>query len=84
MCIAEGSKKTDVLSRPILSDSLDSSLWNDKCDYIEIENCVNLNPNNYNLVVLQLNIRSLLTNRVKMPIERVREKELKSRPSIVM
>ena len=41
---------------------LDNALWNDKCDYMDIENCANLNPNNYNLIVLQLNIRSLLSH----------------------
>ena len=41
---------------------LDNALWNDKCDYMGIENCANLNPNNYNLIVLQLNIHSLLSH----------------------
>ena len=34
----------------------------DKCDYVEIEGASNLNPHNYNLAVLQLNIRSLIAN----------------------
>ena len=38
---------------------LDNMLWNDNCDYIDIENCTDLNPNNFNLIVLHLNIRSL-------------------------
>ena len=33
-----------------------------KCDYVELDKCVNLNPNNYNLIVMQLNIRSLLSH----------------------
>ena len=37
-------------------------MWNDKCDYIDIEDCVNLNLNCYNLIVMQLNVRSLLSN----------------------
>ena len=41
---------------------LDSSLWNDKCDYIELDECDNLNPNNYNLIVMHLNIRSVLSH----------------------
>ena len=34
----------------------------DRCDYIDVEKCANLNTNNMNLIVLQLNIRSLLTH----------------------
>ena len=43
-------------------DELDSSLWNDKCNYINIEGCKNLNPNNYNLLVMQLTIQSFLAH----------------------
>ena len=46
----------DLLSRSQESGELDSSLWNNKCDYMELDKCVNLNPNNYNLIVMQLNI----------------------------
>ena len=52
----------DSLSRSREYGELDSSLWNDKCDYVELDKCVNLNPNNYNLIVTQLNIRSLLSH----------------------
>ena len=38
------------------------NLWNDKCDYYELSKVTNFNPDGYNLVVLQLNIRSMLTN----------------------
>ena len=41
-------------------DAMDKSLWTDRCDYIDLENCDNLNNNNMNLIVLQLNIQSLL------------------------
>ena len=50
----------DALLRSRDHNALDASLWNDKCDYIELEECNNLNPNNYNLIVMQLNIRSVL------------------------
>ena len=40
----------------------DHSLWNDKCDYYELSKVTDFNPDGYNLVVLQLNIRSMLTN----------------------
>ena len=51
---------TDILNRPINNVELDNTLWNDKCDYVELDGTDNLNPNNYNLLILQLNIRSLL------------------------
>ena len=46
----------DILDRSRNYDLIDDSLWNDKCDYTEIETCTNLNPNNYNLLTLQLNV----------------------------
>ena len=52
----------DSLHRSRDLRELDNALWNDKCDYMDIENCANLNPNNYNLIVLQLNIHSLLSH----------------------
>ena len=52
----------DSLHRSRDLQELDNALWNDKCDYMDIENCANLNPNNYNLIVLQLNIHSLLSH----------------------
>ena len=55
----------DNLERPLIKDNLETSLWNNKCDYIKIEQCTNLNPDNYNLVVLELNIRSLLVHQTE-------------------
>ena len=54
------------MNRPIITENLDSSLCNDKCDYVEINECKDLNPNNYNLIVVQLNIRSLLSKQVEL------------------
>ena len=71
MCKTEKNKQTlDELSRPMLYDELDDTLWNDKCDYVDIEGTINLNPNNYNLAVLQLNIRSILAHQqeLKQPL----------------
>ena len=48
------------------TNNLPTSLWNDKCDYIEVDKCSNLNPRNYNFVVMQLNIRSLLLNQLEL------------------
>ena len=50
----------------MIYEELDNTLWNDKCDYVEIEGTANLNPNNYNLSVLQLNIRSLLAHQQEL------------------
>ena len=52
----------DLLNRSPKYSELDASLLNDKCDYTEVESCLNLNPNNYNLLTLQLNVRSLLAH----------------------
>ena len=52
----------DSLSRSRELGELDSTLWNDKCDNIDREGCANLNPNNYNLIVMELNICSLLSH----------------------
>ena len=57
MCHDDNISKTqDVLDRPVELAELDNPLWNDKCNWINIEHSVNLNPSNYNLIVIQLNI----------------------------
>ena len=56
----------DNLLRSRDLEELDSTLWNDKCDYMELDHCINLNPNNYNLIVLQLNIRSLIAHQSEL------------------
>ena len=62
MCKTNGNLDTDVLQRYRNQFELDESLWNDNCNYTEIETCSNLNPNNYNLLILQLNIPSILAH----------------------
>ena len=63
MCfLNEDVSLMDSLSRPLSLETVDSSLWSDKCDYWTMESCENLNPANYNLVVLQWNIRSMMFN----------------------
>ena len=67
MCKTElNTESNDALDRPRNLEELDSMLWNDKCSYVEIEGCHNLNPNNYNLLVLHLNIRSLLAHQQEL------------------
>ena len=67
MCkFGKNQKLNDELDRPIITENLDQSLWNDKCDYVDIENCRDLNPNNYNLAVLQPNIRSILSKQMEL------------------
>ena len=56
----------DLLERPIYHNELDNSLWNDKCDYIELDHCNNLSPNNYNLITMQLNICSILAHQQEL------------------
>ena len=62
MCKTKGTLNTDILQRSRNQSELDESLLNDNCNYMEIETCFNLNPSNYNLLVLQLNIRSILAH----------------------
>ena len=67
MCISKCATKTyDELERPLNLDSIDENLWNDKCDYIDTNSCTNLNPNDYNLIVLQLNTRSILSKQTEL------------------
>ena len=63
MCLTNIEHKLmDNLNRPLEIDTVNRNLWNDKCDYINIEDCNNLNPENFNFIVMQHNIRGLLTN----------------------
>ena len=48
------------LERSLDLKTNDTSLWNDKCDHYELNEIQNLNPDNKNLMLLQLNIRNLL------------------------
>ena len=50
----------DNLGRPLDLTNLDETLWNDKCNYIHLKEAINFNNNNKNIIILQLNIRSLL------------------------
>ena len=56
------SMQLGQLGHPINNTDLTESLWNDKCDYLHIDRCKNLNPNNYNMNIIQPNIRSLLAH----------------------
>ena len=58
----------DKLGHPIENGNQSESLWNDKCDYLNINECTNLNPNNYNMNILQLNIRSLLAHQHELQV----------------
>ena len=63
MCLSKLSNKShNDLLRPIDFDLVHNSLVNDKCDYIDPTKCIDWNLNGYNLVALQLNIKSLLSN----------------------
>ena len=60
------SIKHDNLNRPIDHDEMDSCLWNDKCGYIDLDHCTNLNQNKYNLITMQLNICSILAHQQEL------------------
>ena len=47
-------------------EEVNKSLWNDKCDYINPEKVNNLNLGGLNLIMLQLNIRSILSHATEL------------------
>ena len=67
MCVhTEQHKLFDNLQRPHELATIDCNLWSDKCDYLDRNECMNLNPNNHNLIILQLNIRSILSHQEEL------------------
>ena len=56
----------DELARPIDNTHLDETLWNDKYDYLTPETIINLYPESYNLVTVQLNIWSILAHQFEL------------------
>ena len=58
----------DNLGQSLDTANLPSCLWSDRCDYIDVDKCINLNLMNYNFVVMQLNIRSLLSNQTDLKL----------------
>ena len=62
MCLSKSKLPTlfNNLGRPLDIPNIDQTLWNDKCDYIELQDAYNYNKGNKNLSILQLNIRSIL------------------------
>ena len=52
--------------QPLEYNNLDKSLRSDKCDYLDLDDTANLDPNGYNFTILQLNIRGLLSNQAKL------------------
>ena len=56
----------DSLSRPLELSNIDKSLWSDKCNYVDPLECNNLNPDEYNLIVMQLNIQSILAHQSEL------------------
>ena len=59
-------KLYDELARPLEYTATNRALWNDKCDYIDPDNCTDLDPSNLNFGILQLNIRGLLSHQKEL------------------
>ena len=59
-------KLYDELSRLLEYTATDNALWNDKCDYMDANNCMDLNPNNLNFGIIQLNIWGLLNHQKEL------------------
>ena len=69
MCFSKNNLlESDDLNRLMDNFLQHECLWNDKCDYIQPENCNNLNDENYNLLILQLNIRGMLSHQDDLKI----------------
>ena len=69
MCFSKTDiSQIDDLNRPMDNFLQHNTLWNDKCDYIQPDNCDNLNKGNYNLILLQLNIRGLLSHQDELKL----------------
>ena len=67
MCFTKGNTvPIDELNRPMDNFLLHESLCNDKCDYIQPDSCTNQNVDNYNLIILQLNIRGLISHQSEL------------------
>ena len=67
MCIRPNDTQLfDNLIQPLELNNRDKSLWNDRCDYVDLDHCDNFNINNQNLITLQLNIRSLLSHQSEL------------------
>ena len=63
MCFSKSNiPESDELNRQMDNFSQHECLWNDKCDYLQPEYCSNINDNGYNLLILQLNIRGMLSH----------------------
>ena len=86
MCLGNSNQQIlfDNLERPLDFDSIDSSLWSDKCDYYKINEIYALNPNNKNIVVLQLNIRSLLNKQLELNLLLNKLHQTNSLPKIIL
>ena len=81
MCFAnEDIQLFDNLIRPLELHGEPNELWNDRCDYTNLDECENMNVNSMNLVVLQLNIRSLLAHQCELLslLDQLQKKELSS------
>ena len=67
MCFSKQDIKCyDDLVRLLELNNVDKSLWSDKCDYMDPSKCNNLNPDNFNFVLLQLNIQSILAHQSEL------------------
>ena len=52
--------------QPLELENQDKTMWIDKCDYYNVDKCSYLNPENFNLIILQLNIRSILAHQTEL------------------
>ena len=70
-------KLYDELARPLEYTVANRAFWNDKCDYIDPDNCANLNPSNLNIGIVHLNIRGLFSHQKELS-QLIHDLELKN------
>ena len=56
----------DNLHRPHPVNDINSNLWNDKCNYLELEDIKNLNPCEKNFLIMQLYIHSTVSKKTEL------------------
>ena len=62
----DGEKLYDTLRRPLALSETPNEMWSDKCNYVDVDGCRNLNPLNYNFTVMQLNVRGILSSQMEL------------------
>ena len=69
MCFSELANAPvlyDNLNRPIDFNHDRDHQWNDQCDYVDIKDTINYNPNGNNLLIMHLNVRGMINKQLEL------------------